>query len=348
MTRIIALIMLVLTGLTPFAQTVTINGHLKNAGSSKEIIVMEAYSQRYITAVPLGNNGNFNVSFPLSTTDYIYLGPNENDVVLIIPAPGEVITLQLDLENMMHPQIEGSPLSAKLYELMDANDFYDAKSDSIYKAADSAARKLEEERSMHFRKSFSAQEPHLAQLVFMDVLDPVQDSALFRDIVEALYKTHPDNPLVGDYMNELEATSSSITSGSIPPEINLPDPDGKKIALSSLKGKYVLVDFWATWCGPCKEEIPNLVEAYTKFKDKGFEIYSVSLDRDRKAWTDGIAKYKMNWIHVSDLRFWENEAALDWNITAIPAAYLLDREGKVITSDLRGDKLIEKLSELMK
>lgn len=132
------------------------------------------------------------------------------------------------------------------------------------------------------------------------------------------------------------------------PEINQPSPTGKDIALSSLRGKYVLVDFWAAWCKPCRFENPNVVRTYNAYKDKGFEVYSVSLDKSRDAWLKAIEKDGLVWeSHVSDLKAWSSQPARDYGVRGIPATFLLDPEGKIIAKNLRGPALEAKLAEVL-
>jgi peroxiredoxin len=139
-----------------------------------------------------------------------------------------------------------------------------------------------------------------------------------------------------------------VTVGSLAPEIALNTPEGKTIALSSLRGKVVLIDFWASWCGPCRNEMPNVVQAYNKFKNKGFTVYSVSLDKDGEAWKKSIKALGMPWENqVSDLKFWNCEAAVRYGVNGIPATFLVDKQGTIIATNLRGAALESKLAEVL-
>lgn len=145
-----------------------------------------------------------------------------------------------------------------------------------------------------------------------------------------------------EYVNSLR----TLAIGQEAPEITLPNPDGQMISLSSLRGNVVMIDFWAAWCRPCRMENPNVVKAYKKYHDKGFEVFGVSLDRNKEDWVDAIEKDGLVWNHVSDLQYFNSEAARLYNINAIPATYLIDREGKIIAKNLRGKALEEKLAEI--
>ena len=135
--------------------------------------------------------------------------------------------------------------------------------------------------------------------------------------------------------------------GKPAPEFSANDVNGKPIALSSFKGKYVLIDFWASWCGPCRQENPNVVKAYHRFHDKGFDIFGVSLDRDKVKWLEAINKDGLDWTQVSDLKGWESASVSLYGVQGIPMNYLLDKNGIIVAKGLRGDELENKLAEIL-
>ncbi len=143
-------------------------------------------------------------------------------------------------------------------------------------------------------------------------------------------------------------TSTSPVPGSPAPELTLFSPDGKQIKLTSFKGKYVLVDFWASWCAPCRKENPNVVDAFNRFKEKNFTILGVSLDDNKEKWVEAIQKDNLTWQHVSDLKGWESVAARIYEVQSIPANFLVDPSGIIIAANLRGEDLAKKLEEVLK
>ena len=141
----------------------------------------------------------------------------------------------------------------------------------------------------------------------------------------------------------------SIWVGKQAPEISLPDTEGKEVTLSSFRGKYVLVDFWASWCGPCRRENPNVVDAYNKFRGKNFTILGVSLDRpgQKDNWLKAIKDDNLTWTHISDLKFWQSEVVPLYNVQSIPFNVLVDPQGKVVAENLRGDALEQTLQQFL-
>ena len=143
--------------------------------------------------------------------------------------------------------------------------------------------------------------------------------------------------------------SKSITAlGAEAPGFTLNDVNGKPVSLSDLKGKLVLIEFWASWCAPCRAENPNLVKQYKLYKEKGFEVIAVSLDSDKAKWVDAIAKDGLPWLHVSDLKGWNNAVGRLYGVRGVPASFLVSKEGKIIANDLRGETLNTRLAEIYK
>ena len=142
-------------------------------------------------------------------------------------------------------------------------------------------------------------------------------------------------------------SKAQIKIGDAIPSITLKSNTNNEVDIISFKGKYVLVDFWASWCGPCRKENPNMVSLYKEFHSKGLNIIGVSLDKEAKAWKEAIAKDQLNWVQVSNLKFWDEPIARQYNVESIPATFILDATGKVIAKDLRGADLRNKIASLL-
>ena len=176
----------------------------------------------------------------------------------------------------------------------------------------------------------------------------------FDDAMKSLKGRFPDNTFIADMQKNSNAQRQSADQASAEswvgksvPELTLPDVHGKPVAISSFKGKYLLIDFWASWCGPCRMENPNVVAAYNEFKGKNFAILGVSLDKDADSWKKAIAQDHLTWTHISDLKYWSSEAVQVFGFQGIPFNVLVDPSGKIIAQELRGRDLENKLKEVL-
>ena len=188
----------------------------------------------------------------------------------------------------------------------------------------------------------------IATLMFLDLFPKEQNASLHESVINALYKKYPNHLIVKERYNVMNSPAGRTGIGAMAPELAFPDPDGKIRKLSDLRGKVVLIDFWASWCGPCRRESPNVRNVYQKYHDQGFEVFSVSLDRDGNSWKKAIKDDQLVWPnHVSDLKYWSSEAAAIYGVRSIPAMFLLDREGRIVAKDLRGAALENAVREMI-
>lgn len=212
-----------------------------------------------------------------------------------------------------------------------------------------AARKALDEQKKTELMEYIAKHPdtYFSLLALKELAGSRIDVSTVEPVFLRLSEKVRSTPAGREFTGRIE--KNRLTSvGSLAPDFTLNDPDGKPVTLSTFRGQYVLLIFWASWCGPCRKETPNVVRMYHQYKDKNFHILSVSLDRPegRQAWLEAIRKDGMMWTQVSDLKSWENAAAKIFGVVAIPQNYLLDPTGKIIATNLRGEALDKKLKEL--
>lgn len=248
----------------------------------------------------------------------------------------EMLKLEILMEEY---QVSVNQLNEEYYEAMSKND-----SEAIKKIQEKAIE-LERAQAEKVKEMITTMGDSFASLAAVGLLNPKNDFPFLDELVTKLNENYPGTVSIMQMKQQLDEMRA-LSVGQIAPEIELPSPDGKMIKLSDLRGKYVLIDFWAAWCKPCRQENPNVVRLYNQYKDKGFEVFGVSLDRTKEDWVKAIEADGLTWTHVSDLKYFNSIAAELYKIEAIPATYMIDPDGKIIGKDLRGPSLESKLSEL--
>ncbi|UJP64319.1 peroxiredoxin family protein [Mongoliitalea daihaiensis] len=204
---------------------------------------------------------------------------------------------------------------------------------------------MESNQSQKVKELIASMDNSFAAMAALGMINIRNDFQFVDELIQSLDKKYPNVQMIQNVLAQLD-DMRSLAIGQMAPEIELPNPEGELVKLSDLRGKYVLIDFWAAWCRPCREENPNVVRLFNQYNSQGFEVFGVSLDRTKEAWVKAIEDDQLTWTHVSDLKYFNSAAAATYQINAIPATYLIGPDGTIVAKDLRGNSLENKLKEI--
>lgn len=365
--------------------SIEISGKLNNAVKGEYIYLDELKSTlQPVDSLQVPADGKFIFKREIELPTFYLLRINSNNFFTILAAPGEKLRITAGFDSINHPiSISGSKGTEKMIEynkalkniidkLTGLNEIYQQNIDSpdlpkVIQSLDSMAQEYLNEINTYTKKYIDDNITSLVSLVALYqqvalqvyVLNPVEDLRYFVKVDSTLFSLYPGSDpvknlheqvqnLVGG-INEKGGQNSILQPGDEAPEIELPSPTGETIKLSSTRGKIVLLDFWASWCNPCRLESPNLVKAYDIYRSKGFQIFQVSLDKTKEDWVKGIENDKLGrWIHVSDVKYWNSAVVPLYKIESIPFNLLLDKDGIVLAKNLRGNNLITELEALFR
>jgi len=351
-----------------FAQNsinVNVKGNIFNA-KVDSVSLSQFFGNHYkdYIKVPLSKKGDFSFKGTLPAADYYVLRVGASHVNLIIRNNSE-IKLYGDGSNIYSfCNIVGSDESKSMNEFVKVLTDWNMKRDSaVALIQQNPARQEEISNSMspefykyqNAQQSFIAENPNSAALLpVISTIDAENDFATYESIIKQLVESFKESPAVQNananylQMKAKKDAANLLAPGKVAPDFEELKTDGKtKMKLSDLRGKVVLIDFWASWCGPCRKENPNVVKTYEKYKASGFTVMSVSLDRDKAAWLAAIEKDNLTWPHhVSDLGHWSSKVPQMYGVKGIPFTVLIDQEGKIIKTNLRGPDLEAELKKI--
>jgi thiol-disulfide isomerase/thioredoxin len=343
---------------------VKISGNIFNLGNDS-IAVSQIIGNKYVDYVRLAvdKKGDFSVSGKVPGPDYYVFRVGNQHTNLILRDKSD-IKIYGDAKNFTaYNNIVNSDESKKLNELVVVLQNYNLKRDSATaylrarpdqeQAINQSFLKIYYEFNDYKNNFFKENQNSPALLPLISQIDTDKEFPLYEEIVRQLVVGFPESQSIQQVKAQYEQLKvkkeamSFLDEGKIAPDFTQAKMDGTPMKLSDLRGKVVLIDFWASWCGPCRQENPNVVKLYERYKDAGFTVMSVSLDKDIVAWQKAIEKDKLSWPnHVSDLKQWSNEVAQLYRVSGIPFTVLIDKEGKIIGKNLRGIDLENKLKSI--
>ncbi len=339
--------------------------------SNGEMIYLEKLTntkQINVDSAVIDDKGNFEFTNYVPKIGFYRVKVDQRNFAMLVLDSSDKVTLTGDIKDLGNTyKAEGSAETKLFIEYNSLAKQRDIRLDSLNKAFQTMmeASKMDAKRMDSLSKMF--ENPYNAivnssskilisklkenlgmysSIMAIQSLEPDKYLDIYKELDNGLAQKYPNDANVKMFHSMVEKMSA-VGIGQLAPDIALNNPEGKEITLSSFRGKVVLVDFWASWCGPCRKEMPNVVKAYAKFKNKGFEIFGVSLDQEKDRWIEAIAKDGITWPQVSDLKQWQSEVVPLYSIQSIPYTILLDKEGKILAKNLRGEDLEKKLAEVL-
>lgn len=370
---IAGLIALVVACKTEKQSAFEVTGVILNAPGKKVLLMETPYTNAQpviLDSTFLKDNGAFTLK-GRATEESIYRLIIENGPELVLINDNNKIKVHLDVNDYRSYKVEGSPASESLHKLFEEYREKDAAILTTFKTVDSV-RSLQGQDSLvavlqskndqqiealniMLKKFINTTKSPSASLYALGIASQTIPGDELKAMVDVSAKRFPEHTglariktMLAVKAPEQQSNNSYALLNQPAPDLTMNDVNGKPVSISSFKGKYVLIDFWASWCGPCRQENPNVVSAYNRFKDKNFTILGVSLDEDKAAWMKAIKKDNLNWTHMSDLKQWESAAVQAYGFEGIPFNVLVDPAGKIIASSLRGEELSNKLEEVLK
>lgn len=339
---------------------IVVQGRIQNPESG-HIILEEVQNNKVVPVdtFALDNENTFNESILVKEPGFYRLNLYGKQFVTLV-LDNEDVALEADMKSQEPAQVQGSQDTDYLQQINDIlrknqqevalleKEYVEARNEqnaARMKELEADYMALEKGKREKVKNAMRGMNSSISQIYGVNYLDKEEDFPFLDSLATRLSRDLPESKYVKDFAQGVNNMRATVV-GQPAPEISLPNPEGETKNLSDLKGNYVLIDFWAAWCGPCRRENPNVVAMYNKYHDKGFEIFGVSLDRNKEDWEKAIQKDGLVWTQVSDLSYFNSEAAKTYGINAIPATVLLDKEGRIIARNLRGPALEEKLQEL--